>query len=41
MGKESTFIPPQESASKRPNLNRAVENLQRMSVRDIGFLDIV
>jgi len=41
MDKEPTFIPPQESARKRPNLDRAVESLQRMSVRDIGFLDIM
>lgn len=41
MDKEPTFIPPQESESKQPNLNRAVDNLQRMSARDIGFLDIV
>ncbi|MDD4901077.1 MAG: hypothetical protein PHS62_03125 [Patescibacteria group bacterium] len=41
MDKEPTFIPPQESASKRPDFSRAVESLQRMSVRDIGFLDIV
>jgi len=40
MDKEPTFIPPQESARKRPNLDRAVESLQRMSARDIGFLDI-
>lgn len=41
MDKEPTFIPPQESASKRPDFSRAVENLQRMSIRDIGFLDII
>lgn len=40
MDKEPTFIP-QESERKQPNLDRAVENLRRMSARDIGFLDIV
>jgi len=41
MDKEPTFIPPQESARKRPNLDHAVEILQTMPARDIGFLDIV
>ena len=38
--KEPTFIPPQESPRKQTNFGRAVESLQRMSARDIGFLDI-
>lgn len=40
MGKEPTFIPPQESPRKQTDFSRAIESLQRMSARDIGFLDI-
>lgn len=40
MDKEPTLIPPQES-ERKPKPDRTVKHLREMSLRDIGFLDIV
>ncbi len=40
MDKEPIFIPPQESPRKQTDFDRAVENLQEMSAKELGSSDI-